>query len=130
MTGRLYPIPSAPARTKTAPSAESADFPSCNELLEKFWHGVADVTAAAEDFLHSYSRMFLARPRPLGAFTSLDLPEKANTFSGPLGELINTVVFAFGSVGAPAERFLIVKPISTIRDASPSVVKTSGRLFP
>jgi hypothetical protein len=67
-------------------------------------------------------------PPALGV--SPQLPEKANTFSGFWAELIHTVVCTFGSVGAPAERFLIVKPISTSRDASPKVVvKTSGRLL-
>jgi hypothetical protein len=93
-------------------------------LLEQFWHGVADVTAAAEDFTYSYSRM-VARPRPLWAFLP-NFAERDRTLSAFSGRLIHTVVCTFG---APASR-RSVSLSSTAFDASPSVVvKSSGRLL-
>jgi hypothetical protein len=134
MTGRLYPIPSAPApRTKTAPTT-SADFPSVNSILENFWCGVSEMTDAAEDFysrvlpLLQFGAFFPSRRMPpaLGVTSSLNLPEKANTFSGPFAGLIHTTVFTFGAFAA---RFFNVSPSSTILDASPRLLKSSGRVL-
>jgi hypothetical protein len=134
MTGRLYPIPSAPPQTKTAPTT-SADFPSVNSILENFWCGVSEMTDAAEDFysrvlpLLQFDALFFPAHRmspALGVTSSLNLPEKANTFSGPFAELIHTTVFTFGAFAA---RFFNVSPSSTILDASPRLLKSSGRVL-
>jgi hypothetical protein len=132
MTGRLYPIPSAPApQTKTAPTT-SADFPSVNSILENFWCGVSEMTDAAEDFysrvlpLLQFDALFPSRRMPPCLGVPPQLPEKANTFSGPFAELIHTTVFTFGAFAA---RFFNVSPSSTILDASPRLLKSSGRVL-
>lgn len=101
-------------------------------------HGAAGVVLATAPVAspQAYSRMVraricfalvCARAEALRGVSSLDLAEKANTFSAPLGAFIQIVVAIFGAFAA---RIFSVSPSSTIRDASPSAVKLWGPLCP